>query len=174
MIRRRFKLLCTHTSTSPSSGGIDGSSSLPVVLVHPAFGVKMMAWKPPATQHKELLLAKFFEVEKSNKASNVSNKDTAAAAGGTRRRCRRQPHPDGYLYDVSKTKEIQHMTTKKKSTAPSRNALDRGNHYQVERDTSSLTEQDLLFDGLRFVAYDEASIKQLQLLAETAGVEFEY
>ena len=35
----------------------------PVVLVRPAFGVKMMAWKPPATQHKELLLAKYFEVE---------------------------------------------------------------------------------------------------------------
>ena len=104
-----------------------------------------------------------FFSEESDKASNVSNKDTAAAAGGTRRSCRSQPPPDGYLYDVSKTKEIQHMTTKKKSTAPSRNALDRGNHYQVERDTSSLTEQDLLFDGLRFVAYDEASIKQVNV-----------
>ena len=47
--------------------------------------------------------------KESDKASNVSNKDTtAAAAGGTRRR---QPPPDGYLYyDVSKTKEIQHMS----------------------------------------------------------------
>lgn len=34
----------------------------PVVLVRPAFGVNMMGWKPPATQHKELV-ARCFDVE---------------------------------------------------------------------------------------------------------------
>lgn len=78
-------------------------------------------------------------------------------------RRRRQPPPDGYLYDVSKTKEKQQGNVKKKSTAPPRIALDRGNHYQVKRDISSLTEEDLLYDGLRFVGYDETSMKQVKV-----------
>ena len=93
----------------------------------------------------------------------MSNKDTAAAAGGTRR-C--QPPADGYVYTNKKQKKYNircDNNNKEKSMAPSRNALDRGNHYQVERDISSLTEQDLMFDELRFVAYDEASIKQVNV-----------
>eukprot|EP00985_Skeletonema_marinoi_P031639 scaffold37747_cov187-Skeletonema_marinoi.AAC.1 len=46
---------------------------------------------------------------------------------------------------------------------PPRSALKRGNHYQVDRDISSLNEEILLFDGLRFVGYDETSLKQVMV-----------
>ena len=178
MIRRRFKLLSTHTSTSPSSGGIDDSSSSSssigsssVRSEHDGVETSSKNTTQIGTGNKMFRRGKSMVVsgrdvlfsEESDKASSVSNKDTAAAAGGTSRRRHRQPPPDGYLYDILETKGIQRMSTKKESTAPSRVALDRGNHYQVERDISSLTEKDLLFDGLRFVAYDETSIKQVNV-----------
>ena len=142
----------------------------PVVLVRPAFGVNMMGWKPPTssntTQIGTGISSKMFRrgksmvvsgrdvlfSEESDKACNVPNTDTAAAAAVIANQLQTD------IYDVSETKGIQRMSTKKKSTAPLRVALDRGNHYQVERDISSLTEKDLLFDGLRFVDYDETSM----------------
>ena len=41
--------------------------------------------------------------------------------------------------------------------------MERGNYYQVDRDMSSLNEEILLFDGLRFVGYDETSLKQVMV-----------
>jgi hypothetical protein len=84
------------------------------------------------------------------------------AAGHPRRR--RPPPPDGYLYDVHKTEESRNRVNRQaKTVAPPRVALERGNYYQVDRDMSSLNEEILLFDGLRFVGYDETSLKQVMV-----------
>ncbi len=105
------------------------------------------------------------ETGKNNVTSSCDQGNTTSSTKKNKasKSRRRQPPPDGYLYDVSKTKKTQQGNVKKKSTAPPRIALDRGNHYQVKRDISSLTEKDLLYDGLRFVGYDETSMKQVKV-----------
>jgi len=91
--------------------------------------------------------------------SNVSSAKKCVAG-----RPRRTPPPDGYLYDVHKTEESRSRDNRQvKSMTPPRSALKRGNHYQVDRDISSLNEEILLFDGLRFVGYDETSLKQVMV-----------
>ena len=89
--------------------------------------------------------------------NNVNSNSSRAS------RRRRKPTPDGYLHDVNKGKGIETSTSghvQAEFVAPSRIALNRGNHYQINRDIPSLTEEDLLCDGLKFVGYDETGIKQ--------------
>lgn len=101
---------------------------------------------------------KFTYVTGRDILSPTENNDVNSNSRAIRRR---KPTPDGYLH-VQDVKTSKSDKKDAKFEAPPRIALDRGNHYQVNRDIPSLTEEDLLCDGLRFVGYDETGIKQVK------------
>ena len=104
------------------------------------------------------------DIFSSNETSGDAGDDEHVGSSSTRvqnnappkkvesRRRRRRPPPDGYLFDVA-TKRSDDNTNRNKEEGeerpkPSRIALNRGNHYQIDRDIACLTEEELLFDGL--------------------------
>ncbi len=99
--------------------------------------------------------------------NGVNSNSSRASCFNARPRRRRKPTPDGYLHDdVNKGKGIETSTSghaQAEFVAPSRIALNRGNHYRINRDIPSLSEEDLLCDGLKFVGYDETGIKQVKV-----------
>lgn len=117
------------------------------------------------------------DIFSSNETSGDAGDDEHVGSSSTRvqnnappkkvesRRRRRRPPPDGYLFDVA-TKRSDDNTNRNKEEGeerpkPSRIALNRGNHYQIDRDIACLTEEELLFDGLHFVGYDKTGINQV-------------